>query len=136
MAKIKMKKASGRVRKLQVIDQNLPGTIEVKLYRLNAKLVVPFLRNSRFGFRVPFDVVEKDGSVTRRHVSKCPVIQITVDQVVQTENETAQRAIEMFIVPQNTLRNGSKHAGGNIFEDVTKTETGFDVDLDEIFEKA
>jgi hypothetical protein len=129
-----MKEASGKIRRVTIQDQSLPETIPVKLYRLNAELAAPFLRAGQFSFRVAFDRLLADNKIKIMQRSQCPVITINPDSILQTENETAQRMIEKFIVPTKTVRNGETRAAGNLFVDVTATENEYDIDLDVIFD--
>lgn len=103
-----------------------------KRYLLTEK-AVPFVRGGEFSFRIRFDQPTETGRVILRR-DKCPIITINEGNVVQTTNVTAQKMLERFIVPQNTIRNGQKHEEGNIFEDVTGSQEDFDLDLDPIFE--
>jgi len=135
MAKLPVKVASDRTRRVRVLDnaETEAATIGVKLYKLNAELAAPFIRDGKFSFRIAFDKIV-NGKPKMMHRSRCPVIAISEDEVVQTENETAQRMLENFIVPTKTVRNGATRQGGHLFEDVTATATEYDIDLDATFD--
>jgi len=133
MAKLPVKIASDKERRVFVEDQSLSDTIPVKLYQLNETLAAPFMRDGKFQFRVAFDRIQDD-TLKFFERTKCPIIQISPEEVLQTENETAQRMLENFIVPTNTVRNGATREAGHLFVDVTATETEYDVDLDAIFD--
>lgn len=130
------KEATGKVRHVAITAKPKSGTIEVKLYALDAELAAPFMRNDVFTFRIAFDATDANGKFRRFHVGRCPFIGIKVGEVIQTENETAQRMIENFIVPTNTSRNGEKRKGGHFFKDVTQSANDYDLDLDEQFARA
>jgi len=135
MALYPKKEKTPKIRRKRVLDnvETESSEIDVKLYQLNTELAAPFMRNGAFIFRVAFDSYV-GGVPKRRDKSVCPLIQLTADQVVQTENETAQAMIENFIVPTGTIRNGETRPGGSLFTDVTATETTYDVDLDALFD--
>jgi hypothetical protein len=130
------KTKTGKERHVVMTNKTLSETIDVKLYQLDAEKAAPFMRDGQFSFRLAFDGQDKNKRWRRFHKSRCPLISVTADEVLQTENETAQRMIEQFSVPQKTERNGEKRPAGKFFKDVTATETEYHVDLDEIFDKA
>ena len=105
-----------------------------KRYRLTGK-AAPFTRSGQFSFKVRFEQDTPEGKVLVNK-NKCPVITIGAGDVVQTTNVTAQKMIENFIVPQNTLRNGQRRPEGNLFLDVTQSGPPTDLDLDPIFDSA
>lgn len=137
MAKEKKAKKddSGKTRKIKFLDKQLSDIVSVKLYQLDAAVAHPFVENGKFSFRVGFNS-ERNGVFTIHPKNRCPVISVETDDILQTENETAQRFIEGFSVPQSTERNGNKHASGKFFSDVTKRENSYSIDLDEIFNSA
>jgi hypothetical protein len=136
------KQASDKSRQVSMTAKTLSEKIEVKLYQLDGELAVPYMRDGTFSFRVAFDGVGKKGEWRRFHRSKCPLISVTETDILQTENETAQRMLEQFSVPQKTFRStakgeaGKARPAGKFFIDVTKTETQYNIDLDEIFDEA
>lgn len=135
MAKLPIKESSDIPRRVEVQDnpETLTSTVAVKLYALNAELAEPFIRDGQFSFRIAFDKYV-GGLPKAMHRSRCPVISMLPTDVLQTENETAQRMLENFIVPTKTVRNGETRPGGHLFIDVTETETEYDKDLDAIFD--
>lgn len=136
MAKKPKKAKTNKARKV-VVTGNADyqaGELDVKLYQLNETLATPFMRGGEFSFRVAFDRDEGGGKFKQFNKNRCPVITVLPTDVLQTENETAQRMIEHFTVPTNTKRNGNSRPAGNLFIDVTETETEYDIDLDEIFD--
>lgn len=130
MAKKPKKQKSNKPRWVSVTDNPGSPTIDVKLYRLIPAIAAPYMRGGTFSFKVAFDRVAD--SIRRVSKDRCPIITIQPNDVLQTENETIQRVIERFHSPQKTERNGSKRPEGFFFEDVTDTETEYDIDLDEI----
>ena len=133
MAQYPKKTKAGRARRKRVLDndETLNPEIEVKLYQLNTALAAPFMRGGIFSFRIAFDTY--GGAKPKKRDRKlCPIIELTSDQIIQTENETAQTILENFAVPTGTVRNGATRPGGLLFTDVTATETTYDVDLDAI----
>ena len=135
-AKKPKKEKTGKKRCVEITSKVQSKTIDVKLYQLDAELAAPFMRDGKFSFRVAFDDTDKDGRFRRYRPSHCPLISVTAADVLQTENETAQRMLEHFLVPQKTEREGKKHKAGKIFKDVTVTANQYDVDLDDIFTSA
>jgi hypothetical protein len=135
MAKKNKKTASGKDRRVSLKEKVGSTKIEVKLYQLNKTLAEPFMRNGQFSFRLSFDA-ELKGRFHRFNKGRCPVITVLPTDVLQTENETAQRMIELFSVPQKTSRDGVVNPAGRLFNDVTSTENKYDIDLDEIFTAA
>jgi hypothetical protein len=135
MAQFDKKEKTPKLRRTRVLDndETLNSELDVKLYQLNTALAEPFMRNGVFIFRVAFDSY-MNGNPKRRDKSLCPLISLAADQIVQTENETAQRMLENFTVPTKTVRNGETRTGGHLFTDVTATETTYDIDLDAIFD--
>jgi hypothetical protein len=127
------KDRTGKTRHTAISSKKLSAIVEVKLYQLDATVAAPFMRSDKFSFRVAFDGTDKDGRFLRYHRSKCPLITVTADEVLQTENETAQRMLEQFCVPQRTLRDGRKRPSGTFFKDVTETAKQYDTDLDDIY---
>ena len=134
MAKLPIKAPSDIPRRVVVSDnpETESETLDVKLYALDAELAEPFLRDGKFSFRIAFDMYVS-GMPKAMHRSRCPVIEMLPTDVLQTENETAQRMLENFIVPTSTVRNGATRESGHLFVDVTETETEYDIDLDAIF---
>lgn len=135
MAQYPMKTKTGRARRKRVLnnDETLNSEVEVKLYQLNTALAAPFMRDGVFAFRLAFDTY--GGPKPKKRDKKvCPIITLEADQIVQTENETAQLMIENFSVPTGTVRNGVTRPGGSLFTDVTATENTYDVDLDAVFD--
>lgn len=133
-AKKKKKVGVNKVRRVRVLNKERfnTETVDVRLYKLNSELAAPFVSDGLFRFRVAFDKTE-DGIHKFCSKSRCPLISIPVDAVIQTENETAQRMIEHFAVPTRTERNGKKRKEGLLFQDVTATTDEYDVDLDSVF---
>lgn len=101
-----------------------------KKYRVSPKCA-PFIRSGEFKFTVPYD---KNYGTPPLHVVTrgLPVITVPNLGAVVTTNEWTQKALELMIVPQNTMRNGEKHPAGNLFEDITGTGVPVDLDLDTI----
>jgi hypothetical protein len=134
MATLK-KDPSDIARRVRVLDNDATAgsTLIVKLYKLDAALAEPFLRDGQFSFRIAFDKYI-DGLPKMMHRSRCPIISMDPNAILQTENETAQRMLENFSVPTKTVRNGETRPAGKVFIDVTSTETSYDIDLDEIFD--
>jgi hypothetical protein len=133
-AKKPKKTKKNKPRKVTISDKTQGSTIDVKLYALNQAVAEPFMRDGQFSFRVAFDKTNLTGPLVVYGKNKCPVISMAPDDVLQCENETAQRMIENFIAPNNTLRNGVARTGGKMFADVTGTENQYDIDLDAIFD--
>lgn len=135
MAKLPVKESSGIPRRVRVLDnvETDTETMVVKLFALDVELAEPFLRDGKFSFRIAFDKYVS-GVPKVMHRSRCPVIEMLPTDVLQTENETAQRMLENFTVPTKTVRNGETRPGGHLFIDVTETETEYDKDLDAIFD--
>jgi hypothetical protein len=134
-AKFQTKERTGKQRHVTFTGEPKSETVEVKLYQLNAELAEPYMRDGKFSFRVAFDDTDKDGRFTRYNLVRCPLISIAKSDVLQTENETAQRMLERFCAPQNTLRNDKKRKAGNLFNDVTASVKEYNVDLDDVFTK-
>lgn len=135
MAKQPVKSASSIPRRMRVLDntETEDTFIPVKLYQLNATLAAPFMREEQFSFRIAFDKIIA-GVPKMMHRSRCPIISMLPNEVLQVENETAQRMLENFIVPTKTVRGGVTRQEGHLFEDVTATATEYDIDLDAIFD--
>ncbi len=105
-----------------------------KRYKLQPH-AAPFARplaggGPAFRFRVRFGQPLSGGRTRVCRLSKCPIIMMRLNQVIETSNEVAQFFLENFTAPNKTKRNGVARQSGLLFEDVTATEPTYNVALD------
>ena len=104
-----------------------------KIYRLT-EFAEPFIRDDTFSFRVQYSKPTPNGRA-RISKDKCPVLEVERGGTISTNDEHAQKMIEMMTVPQNTVRNGQRWPSGPMFEEVAGPNAKIK-ELDTEFEKA
>src|SRR3989304_4650123 len=102
-----------------------------KRYRLTQETIDSwYTQNGKFSFKVGYD---KDGGKKIYGPGLCKTITVQDTDVIQTTNDTAQKYLQNFRIPQGVSRDGVRPPSGPVWLDVTATQPTAKVDIDPYF---